>query len=122
MPIHRNMLGAELGDTERIFPAIANVGLGATECSAHENVVVSGAVIPEHVHAVEEVIVCLAGSAECSFSGAQPEPYESGSVVIIPANTPHTIRNVGATELRQLSFFAGGNPRTRWLEPPGSVK
>jgi quercetin dioxygenase-like cupin family protein len=122
VPIHRNMLGAKVGDTERVFPAIANASLGAVECSAHENVVVAGALIPQHRHAVEEVIVCLAGNAECSFSGAEPEPYEAGSVLIIPAHTPHAIRNVGATELRQLSFFAGDDPHTQWLEPPGSVR
>ena len=121
MPIHHDMLGAQLESTERVFPPIANQALGANSCSAHENVVIAGATIPLHKHAVEEVIVCLAGNAECSFNGGEAEPYGAGSVVIIPSNTPHTIRNTGGTELRQLSFFAGPQPGTEWLQDPGSV-
>jgi len=121
MPIHHNLLGALPANTERIFPAIANERLGASSCSAHWNVVVPSATIPLHKHAVEEIIVCLSGMAECSFDGGTPEPYRSGSVVIIPANMPHTIRNVGSEQLRQLSFFAGDPPQTEWLQPQGSV-
>ena len=87
----------------------------------HENVVVGGAVIPTHQHAVEEILVCLSGIAECTFPGAAPQQYREGSVVIIPPNTPHTIRNTGAELLRQLSFLAGEPPGTEWLEAPGSV-
>jgi quercetin dioxygenase-like cupin family protein len=121
MPIHHNLLGAQLMATERIFPPIANEALGARSCSAHENVVAAGASIPLHQHAVEEIIVCLAGIAECSIKGLQAEPYSAGSVVIIPPHTPHKIRNTGSTELRQLSFFAGLQSETEWLEKPGSI-
>jgi quercetin dioxygenase-like cupin family protein len=121
MPIHHNLLGAQLATTERIFPPIANEALGARSCSVHENVVVAGATIPLHKHAVEEIIVCLAGTAECIIDGGKPESYSTGSVVIIPANTPHTIRNSEAAELRQLSFFAGLHPGTEWLEDRGSI-
>jgi quercetin dioxygenase-like cupin family protein len=61
VPIHHNLLGAQLTSTERVFPPIANEALGAQSCSAHENVVIGGATIPMHKHAVEEVIVCLSG-------------------------------------------------------------
>jgi len=121
LPIHHDMLGALPEDTERIFPAIANSLLGASSCSAHWNVIVAGAVIPLHRHAVEEILVCLGGFGECTFEGGEPEPYRAGSVVIVPAHVRHTIRNVGSEPLRQLSFFAGDPPHTEWLESPGSV-
>lgn len=121
MPIHHNQLGALPTGTERVFRAIANRRLGAGFCSVHENVLVGGAVIPTHKHAVEEILVCLGGTAECTFPGAAPQPYREGSVVIIPPDTPHTIRNTGIGLLRQLSFFAGDPPRTEWLDAPGSV-
>lgn len=120
MPIHHDVLGALPTTTERVFRPIANERLGATSCSAYENVIVPGARIPLHKHAVEEVILCLSGAAECSFDGGAPEPYTAGSVVIIPPHTPHTIRNVGEDHLRQLAFYAG-DPRPEWLEDPGSV-
>jgi quercetin dioxygenase-like cupin family protein len=74
-----------------------------------------------HRHSVEEIIVCLSGTAECTFEGGKAEAYAGGSVVIIPAGKLHTIRNTGPSELRQLSFFAGTNPDTHWLESAGSV-
>lgn len=121
MPIHHDLLGAKLTSTERIFRPIANEARGATSCSAFENVVLGGATVPMHRHAFEEIIVCLSGTAECTFEGGKPEAYAAGSVLIIPAGKLHTIRNTGSSELRQLSFFAGSNPDTQWVETPGSV-
>jgi quercetin dioxygenase-like cupin family protein len=121
MPIRHNALGAEPKSTERVFVPIAGAPFGAGNFVAFENVLVPGAVIPLHQHAVEELLVCLAGEAECSFNGGPFEPYRAGSCVTIPANTPHTIRNTGAGELRQLSFFPAADQRTHWIEPAGSV-
>jgi hypothetical protein len=85
VPIHHNLLGAQLISTERIFRPIADEARGAKSCSAYENVVVGGATVPMHRHAVEEIIICLSGTAECTFEGGKPEAYAPGSVVIIPA-------------------------------------
>ncbi len=120
MPIHHHMLGKMPSDTERILVPIANEELGAQSSSAYENVLNPGAEVPLHEHAVEEIIVCISGTAECSFSGGTAQRYEAGSVVIIPANTPHSLRNVGADHLRQLTFSAN-TPKTQWHEPQGSV-
>jgi quercetin dioxygenase-like cupin family protein len=118
MPIHQGRLGAQPTTTERVFRPIAP---SATASSAFENVVVEGAVIPVHAHAVEELIVCLEGRAECTFVGSPPEIYTAGSVVVIPAGARHTIRNLGPGPLRQLSFFAGAAPGTVWDDGAGSV-
>jgi quercetin dioxygenase-like cupin family protein len=77
--------------------------------------------VPLHEHAVEEVIVCISGTAECSFNGGAAQRYETGSVVIIPANTPHFLKNIGGGHLRQLAFFSAKAPKTQWHEPKGSV-
>ena len=121
MPIYHNQCNSLPDHTERLFRTIFPVGTGGALCSLHENVLVPQAVIPLHHHAVVEVLICLEGSAECSMNGEIAEAYGSGSVVVIPANTPHTIRNTGAAHLRQLSFLAGDSPNTEWLESPGSV-
>lgn len=122
MPIHHFQLGTAPTSAERTFHPIANTQLGATYCSVHDNVITAGAIIPLHKHAVEEILVCLSGTAECSFNGEAAEPYWQGSVVVIPPNTPHTIRNTGSGVLHQLSFFAGEPPQTEWLESQGSVQ
>jgi mannose-6-phosphate isomerase-like protein (cupin superfamily) len=121
MPIYHNQLDTLPTDTERVFRTIFNAVSGSVPCSLHENVLVPYAVIPLHRHSVAEVLVCLSGTAECSVGDAAAEKYAAGSVVVIPPNTLHTIRNTGDTPLRQLSFFAGDPPNTQWLEAPGSV-
>ena len=121
MPIYHHQLESSPAGTERLFRTIFNTGTGHAQCSLHENVLVPNAVVPRHCHSVAEVLICLSGSAECAFDGAPAEPYGAGSVVVIPANTVHTIRNTGTEHLRQLSFLAGDHPNTQWLDAPGSV-
>ena len=121
MPIHHNMTGSIPSGTERTFIALADERHGAQTCSVHENVILANAVVPWHLHAVEEIIVCLAGNGECTFEGAAPESYQAGSVLIIPANTPHTLKNLGPDRLYQLAVFGGVPPGTMWIEPEGSV-
>jgi len=55
------------------------------------------------------------------FNGGAWRGYETGSVVIIPANTPHSLKNVGSGYLRQLTFFSANTTKTQWHEPKGSV-
>lgn len=121
MPVHHNLLGRTPERTDRIRNYIANADLGARSCSAHENVLLPNAIIPPHRHSVEEVVVCLGGEATCQFEGEKPEPYRAGSVLIIPPNTIHTIRNSGKSLLRQISFFAGNPTGTEWTSDEGSV-
>jgi quercetin dioxygenase-like cupin family protein len=121
MPIHHNMLGRTPSETERILFPIANQALGAESSSVYENVLNPGAEVPLHEHPIEEVIVCISGTAECSFNGGAWQRYETGSVVIIPANTPHSLKNVGPGYLRQLTFFSANTNKTQWHEPKGSV-
>lgn len=121
MPIHHNLLGTSPTEKERVRNYIANADLGAHSCSAHENVLRSGARIPAHWHAVEEVIVCLEGEGSCQFGDSAAELYRAGSVIIIPANTKHTIQNIGVGHLRQISFFAGQPAGTEWATDQGSV-
>ena len=118
MPIHHHVLGRLPASTERSFAPIA---ASAQASSAFDNVVVAGATVPLHRHGVEELIVCLAGVAECRLGDAPAERYQAGSVLVIPAGVAHTIRNVGDVPLHQLSFFAGSVPATEWIEPAGSV-
>jgi quercetin dioxygenase-like cupin family protein len=122
MPIHHQLLGKLPVETERIRNYLADEDLGARHCSAHENVLKPGAEVPGHLHGVEEVIVCLEGEGECTFGDEPPARYRAGSVVIIPPQTPHVLRNVGSTLLRQICFFAGNPTHTQWIGREGSVR
>jgi quercetin dioxygenase-like cupin family protein len=107
MPVHHNMLGRTPTATERILFPIADRPLGTQASLVYENVLNPGTKVPRHQHPYEEIIVCMAGVAECSFNGGPWQRYEPGSVLIIPANTPHTLRNIGSGLLRSW-------PSCRW--------
>lgn len=121
MPIRHNMLGSIPTDTERTFITLADGQVGTLSCSVHENVLNPEAIVPWHLHPVEEVIVCMSGVGECTFQDCAPAKYRAGSVLIIPPNTPHTLRNVGPDRLSQLAILGGIVPGTQWMEPEGSV-
>ncbi len=122
MPIHHYLLGKIPLETDRIRNYLADEDLGAHQCSAHENVLKPGVEVPAHMHGIEEVIVCLEGEGECSLGDQPPEEYQAGSVIIIPPNTAHILRNVGKVNLRQICFFAGNPTQTRWVASEGSVR
>ena len=121
MAILHNALGNAPKDTERTFVTLADGSSGTKSCSVYENILNPSAIVPWHLHPIEEVIVCLSGTGECTFRGGQPEQYQAGSVVVIPPNTEHTLRNIGQDHLVQLAVLGGVTPGTHWIEPEGSV-
>jgi len=122
MPVHHNMLGRTPSATERILFPIADRALGTRASVVYENVLNPGVTVPPHQHPCEEVIVCTAGVAECSFDGGPWQRYEPGSVLIIPPNTRHSLRNTGPGLLRQLVFMPAGVNETHWFEDRGSIE
>ncbi len=122
MPIHHNMLGKTPSSTERILFPIADQALGTQGSLLYEHVLNPGVEVPFHQHPYEEVIVCISGVAECSLNSDPWQRYEQGSVLIIPPNTPHSLRNIGSGLLRQLAFMPTSVNRTKWLAPKGSVE
>ena len=121
MPVHHKMLGQTPSGTERILFPIADPALGTQESLVYENVLNPGAEVPLHQHPIEEIIICIAGVAACSFGGGPWQRYETGSVLIIPPNTPHSLKNIGRGLLRQLAFMPASINTTKWLAPKGSV-
>src|SRR5215212_6500727 len=121
MPVLHNMLGNLPTEAERSFVTLAHDKTGTKSCSVHENILNAGAVVPWHAHPIEEVIVCLSGVGECTFRGHQPEQYQAGSVLVIPASTEHTLRNAGSSHLVQLAVLGAVSPGTRWIDGEGSV-
>lgn len=123
MRIHHGMLGKYPAHGDgRIRSYLANEELGARAATIHENVLNPGAVVPLHLHEVEEVIVCLEGQAECALEGQPPQAYAAGSVLIIPPGTRHTIRNTGTVPMRQICFMPARSAKTQWMEPEGRLE
>ena len=65
-----------------------------------------------HKHPGEEVIYVLEGSLEYSIEGREPQTYEAGEALTVPAETVHSVRNVGQGNAAELAtyFVETGKP------------
>jgi len=55
-----------------------------------------------HKHPGEEIIYVLEGTLEYAIDGQEPKTYSAGEALMVPADTVHSVKNVGdgnATEL-----------------------
>lgn len=57
-----------------------------------------GAIMPEHAHPHEQVSSVLEGQFELTVAG-EPRVLDSGTVAIIPSNTPHSGKAITACRL-----------------------
>ena len=48
-----------------------------------------------HKHPGEEIIYVLEGELEYSIDGIGTHTYRAGEALMVPADTPHSVRNVG---------------------------
>lgn len=55
----------------------------------------------DYVHSVDEMLMVLEGELELEMQGRTFRPRQ-GEEVLIPAQVPHTVRNVGGTTARWL--------------------
>ena len=106
-------------ETARVRNYLANGTLGSASTTIHENILGTEGHVPWHSHQVEETLILLEGEGECRTENAV-ERYRPGDIVIIPAQTLHTLRSVGTVSLRQLCVFPSANVKTVWKEPESS--
>lgn len=59
------------------------------------------AIVPEHHHIHEQIMHVVEGSFEFTLDG-KTNIYQSGDVVIIPSNTPHSGRAITACKLMDI--------------------
>jgi quercetin dioxygenase-like cupin family protein len=58
-----------------------------------------------HKHPGEEIIYVLEGSLEYRIEGRQPETYTAGDALMVPADTVHSVRNVGTGNAAELATY-----------------
>jgi len=63
-----------------------------------------GYIAPRHTHPGEEIIYVLDGILEYDIDGARTT-VKAGDVVFVPADTVHSVRNVGATKGAELATY-----------------
>jgi quercetin dioxygenase-like cupin family protein len=74
--------------------AVATASLGASEVSVIRQRQQPGGFNPSHTHDREEVLVLLGGALDVTANG-ETSTLAAGDAVVIPAGTPHQLRNAG---------------------------
>lgn len=64
-----------------------------------------GAAFPVHTHPGEEIAYVLDGTLEYRLAGALPVTLHAGEAVFVPADTPHSAKNVGASTAIELATY-----------------
>ena len=58
-----------------------------------------------HKHPGEEIIYVLEGSLEYQVDGHPPTTLDAGDVLLVPADTFHSVKNVGAGNAAELATY-----------------
>ncbi|HEX3195988.1 MAG TPA: cupin domain-containing protein [Propionibacteriaceae bacterium] len=58
-----------------------------------------------HKHPGEEIIYVLQGTLEYSIDGQEPQTYSTGGALMVPAETVHSVRNVGDGTAIELATY-----------------
>lgn len=90
-----------------------NTGSGAVTMS--ELTLKPGAVLPRHVHVVEEAFFVVEGTGE-AVAGEESEKVAAGAAILAPAGVPHGFRNTGDQDLRIICMYPAVNPAVKFLE------
>ena len=93
--------GAAQGQVDNITVIFEEIGVGDR--------------IPLHLHPIHEVIVFDAGSARVTLGG-ETRDVGPGTVVFIPAGTPHGTRNLGDGVVRIHAMFPSEQIGIEYLE------
>jgi quercetin dioxygenase-like cupin family protein len=58
-----------------------------------------------HKHPGEEIIYVLEGTLEYAIDGRAPQTYGAGEALMVPAETVHSVRNVGTGNASELATY-----------------
>ena len=58
-----------------------------------------------HKHPGEEIIYVLEGTLEYSIDGREPATFNPGEVLLVPAETVHSVRNIGGGNAVELATY-----------------
>ena len=78
---------------------------GLRSLSLWRQALAAGGATPPHSHECEEIVMCLSGRGEVHIAG-EVHPFGAQQTVLLPANVPHQIFNVGPEPLEMTAVFA----------------
>lgn len=81
-----------------------------------------GGSVPEHAHEAEETYIILSGTGVMTLGGVAHEVGEN-SVIYIPSNQSHELKNTGDTEMRTIFVYSPAVVAEHWAqESKGELK
>jgi quercetin dioxygenase-like cupin family protein len=96
------------------FPFSAMTGNKSTAVVYFE--VEPGHRLGSHTDSAEEILFILAGSGQVTV-GAQTVEASAGAMLLVPALTPHAVRNAGEETLRVVGFFPSNTVMSTFEQP-----
>jgi quercetin dioxygenase-like cupin family protein len=120
MSLHRELQFQELADPSdpddwRPNSRIAFVTDPGTNMVVVAERLAAGDAIPLHRHRIDEIVVYLSGAADVRV-GNDVHAVCGGDIVMIPAGTPHGMRNTGAAAVEFRAAFPSARVDVEYLE------
>jgi quercetin dioxygenase-like cupin family protein len=96
------------------FPISSGTGTKSTAVVYFE--LEPGEHLGSHTDSAEEVLLVVSGSGEATI-GAEQADMQTGTLAVVPALVPHSVKNTGEETLRVVGFFSSSTVLSIFDEP-----
>jgi quercetin dioxygenase-like cupin family protein len=96
------------------FPISSGTGTKSTTVVYFE--LEPGEHLGSHTDSAEEVLLILSGSGEATI-GEEEAAVRMGTLAVVPALVPHSLKNTGEETLRVVGFFSSSTVLSIFAEP-----
>jgi len=69
-----------------------------------------------HTDSAEEILLILEGQGEATI-GDERAPVQTGTIAVVPALVPHSVKNIGEETLRVVGFFSSSTVLSVFADP-----
>ncbi|MBX2992961.1 MAG: cupin domain-containing protein [Bacteroidetes bacterium] len=115
--LKKTLFGQENDNEARVsgvFPLSVATGNKSTALVYFE--LEPGKKVPSHTDTAEEVLLILGGKAEVTI-GDETGIAVEGTLAVVPAMEPHSVRNIGKEKVRVVGFFSSNTVMSTFEEP-----
>src|SRR6266581_5896344 len=96
------------------FPISSGTGTKSTAVVYFE--LEPGEHLGSHTDSAEEILLILEGKGEAMI-GDEQAAVQTGTLTVVPALTPHSVKNIGEETLRVVGFFSSSTVLSVFADP-----
>lgn len=96
------------------FPISSGTGTKSTAVVYFE--LEPGDHLGSHTDSAEEILLILEGQGEATI-GDEQAPVQTGTLAVVPALVPHSVKNIGEETLRVVGFFSSSTVLSVFADP-----